>query len=117
MSSGKTSSTLWGPLVVSGNGKGLDGIEVSVHTLPKPLQREFRHVFDEQRLKLESIQDSSAELLAIPTNQRAREDLVAVGDHVEAEKVTKRKRDFFWNLTQFTNLITAILYLVHRIDS
>ena len=29
---------------------------------------------------------SSCEFLAIPTNQRAREDLVAVGDKVEAEK-------------------------------
>jgi hypothetical protein len=26
------------------------------------------------------------ELLAIPTNQRAKEDLVAVGEHIEREK-------------------------------
>jgi hypothetical protein len=26
------------------------------------------------------------ELLAIPTNQKAREDLVAIGDHIEKEK-------------------------------
>jgi hypothetical protein len=26
------------------------------------------------------------ELIAIPTNQRAREDLVAIGEHIEKEK-------------------------------
>ena len=30
--------------------------------------------------------NSSLRLLAIPTNQRAREDLVGVGDHIEQEK-------------------------------
>lgn len=66
-----------------------DSIECSVHTLPKPLQREFRHVFGDAYL--ETGADSlhlqlSCEILAIPTNQRAREDLVAVGDHIESEK-------------------------------
>ena len=86
MSYGQTSSTLWGPNIVTRTQGGTDGIELSVHTLPKPLQREFAHVFDERNLQLDSIQDSTAEFLCIPTSQRAREDLVAVGDHIEAEK-------------------------------
>ena len=32
------------------------------------------------------IVDQTAEVFAIPTNQKAREDLVAVGDHIELEK-------------------------------
>lgn len=32
------------------------------------------------------MRDPAAEILAIPTNQRAREDLVAVGDKIEQEK-------------------------------
>jgi hypothetical protein len=68
-----------------------DEIECSVHTLPKPLLREFGHVFNDQYLNFPP--DGSAgtgsatlEMLAIPTNQRAREDLVAIGDHIEKEK-------------------------------
>lgn len=60
-----------------------DTLEVSVHTLPRPLQREFQHVFGDSPV-IDGMSD--AEFLAIPTNQRAREDLVGVGDHVEAEK-------------------------------
>jgi len=59
-----------------------DPIECSLHTLPKPLLREFHHVFQEKHLSM----NSEGVLLAIPTNQHAQCDLVAVGDHVEAEK-------------------------------
>ena len=83
---GQTASTLWGPKLIRRDTMSTDGVEISVHTLPKPLQREFRHVFDERNLPLESIRDESAEFLVVPTNQRAREDLVAVGDHIEREK-------------------------------
>ena len=90
-----------------------DELECSVHTLPKPLLREFGHVFGEKYLtddisaaKVASgdddddameedpptsttqsqQQNQNLELIAIPTNQRARRDLVAVGDDVEEEK-------------------------------
>ena len=71
---------------------GDDSIECSVHTLPKPLQREFRHVFGDAYLVDTGVQASiyqtplPCEILAIPTNQKAREDLVAVGEHIEREK-------------------------------
>ena len=105
-------------------------IEVSVHTLPKPLLREFGHVFGEKYLTDDIASGGSAgdiatndgmlanntvaataaaasssssspddameidtnstkeqlELIAIPTNQKARHDLVAVGDEIEQEK-------------------------------
>jgi hypothetical protein len=64
-------------------------IECSVHTLPKPLIREFRHAFGEkyqEDLVVEDDDDDRMELLAIPTNQQARQDLVAVGDEIEFEK-------------------------------
>ena len=51
--------------------------------------REFGHVFNDEYLKFEggeAVDASALTLLAIPTNQRAREDLVAIGDHIEAEK-------------------------------
>ena len=69
-----------------------DGLECSVHNLPKPLLREFRHVFQDEYLKQPEINVAMASanepmvLIAIPTNQRAREDLVAIGDHIEREK-------------------------------
>ena len=83
-----------------------DNIECSLHYLPKQLLREFNHVFNEEYLKFSSVSESSGtamdvdmadgigdnsnngglRLLAIPTNQRARADLVAVGDHIEQEK-------------------------------
>ncbi|VEU38655.1 unnamed protein product [Pseudo-nitzschia multistriata] len=80
-----------------------DPIECSLHTLPKPLMREFQHVFGDKYLRNDDGDDEmrgigdvssasaststlSAELLAIPTNQHARHDLVAIGDHIEAEK-------------------------------
>ena len=64
-----------------------DLIECSVHILPKTLLREFRHVFGENYLRdLDSMDHSQWEILAIPTNQQAREDLVAIGDPIEFEK-------------------------------
>jgi hypothetical protein len=64
-----------------------DDLECSLHYLPKPLMREFGHVFNDQYLKFgDQAGDSPSRLLAIPTNQRAREDLVCVGDHIEREK-------------------------------
>ena len=64
-----------------------DDLECSLHYLPKPLIREFSHVFNDQSLKFsDQAGDSPLRLLAIPTNQRAREDLVAVGEHIEREK-------------------------------
>lgn len=86
------SSTLLPPRLISQVPGSTDSLECSVHTLPKPLLREFRHVFGDQYLKTpgddgEMVAASDGrEMLAIPTNQHAREDLVAVGDHIEAEK-------------------------------
>jgi len=58
--------------------------------------REFGHVFNDEYLKFgdeegdtlmdDSSGDSILKLLAIPTNQRAREDLVQMGDNIEQEK-------------------------------
>ena len=55
--------------------------------------REFSHVFNDSYLRFNEDDNAMAveegedlKLLAIPTNQRANEDLVAVGDHIEAEK-------------------------------
>jgi hypothetical protein len=90
MSYGQTSSTLWGPKPLVLVEHSRDFLEFSVHTLPKPLLREFSHVFDERHLKFQSDTvletDDTPELLAIPTNQFAREDLVGVGEKVEMEK-------------------------------
>ena len=109
-------------------------IECSVHTLPKQLLREFRHVFGEkylldttttavvagiptgnensqdgstddddddamnvdppdpttsseqQQQQQQQLQQLQSELIAIPTNQHARKDLVATGDDIELEK-------------------------------
>jgi hypothetical protein len=67
-----------------------DFLECSVHTLPKPLLREFSHVFDERHTEFQSDvmleSDAALELLAIPINQRAREDLVGIGEKIEMEK-------------------------------
>lgn len=80
-------STLLEPQLAVLAGKKDDPIECSVHTLPKPLIREFRHVFGEKYLQdMDSMQEDGLEILAIPTNQEARQDLVAVGDDVELEK-------------------------------
>jgi hypothetical protein len=78
---------------------GTDDLECSLHYLPKPLMREFSHVFNDEYLKFSdnsgdaAMSDAAAagggstlRLLAIPTNQRAREDLVQMGDHIEQEK-------------------------------
>ncbi len=52
-------------------------IEVSVHSPSKFFIRELQHVF--QSTALDNV-------LAIPTMQRARMDLVSIGDDVETEK-------------------------------
>jgi hypothetical protein len=80
-------------------------IQCSLHTLPKPLLREFHHVFADKHLEFQlkeenysnindnhhdntfsSTTTTTPELLAIPTNQHARHDLVAVGEDIEEEK-------------------------------
>ena len=88
-----SSSTIRPPKLVAQKGKtdGDASLECSVHTLPKPLLREFRHVFGESYLEgnnnaMDDDTTTTLELLALPTNQRARQDLVAVGDHIEQEK-------------------------------
>lgn len=90
MSHGNPSSTLWGPKPVTIMENSSDFLECSVHTLPKALLREFSHVFDERHTDFQSDvmveSDAALELLAIPSNQRAREDLVGIGEHIELEK-------------------------------
>lgn len=87
-----TSSTLLPPRLVRAVQSTDDDLECSLHYLPKPLMREFGHVFNDEYLKFTTAElstssgDTSLRLMAIPTNQRAREDLVAVGDHIEQEK-------------------------------
>lgn len=90
-----TASTLLPPRAVvptatptTDDDKPVNALECSVHTLPKQLLREFKHVFGDQYLvpQHNNNHDTKKELLAIPTNQRARQDLVAVGDHIEQEK-------------------------------
>ena len=86
---GKTASNLWGPQLLTLRANSDDSLEVSMHTLPKPLKREFQHVFHERNLShiieaLPSTED--CEYLVLATNQKAREDLVATGPHIEAEK-------------------------------
>jgi len=93
---GQTQSTLWGPVQLTEGPGSTDGLEISVHTLPKQLQREFHHVFPESNLPLDDIltqhdgadggATATAEFLALPTNQHAREDLVAMGEKIEREK-------------------------------
>lgn len=92
--------TLVSPRLVRMDQSSNDDLECSLHYLPKPLLREFSHVFNDEYLKfgdnsstimaMDTTGDSSSsptlKLLAIPTNQKAREDLVAVGDHIEQEK-------------------------------
>lgn len=86
-----SSSTLLPPRLVSKIQDSGDAIECSVHSLPKTIEKEFHHVFAEKYLQPSRRQARSRALvplclLAIPTNQRARMDLVNIGDHVEQEK-------------------------------
>lgn len=83
---GQTASTIWGPTLIKASDTLEEPIEVSIHRLPKPLQREFGHVFDEKGLALDGLMERGAELLAVLTNQQSREELIATGDHVESEK-------------------------------
>ena len=88
-----TSSTIVPPNLKCQRLDSNDALECSLHTLPKPLIREFSHVFGDKYLNFDkntpktvSHDASEKELLAIPTNQKAKEDLVAVGEHIEQEK-------------------------------
>eukprot|EP00752_Nemacystus_decipiens_P005299 g4807.t1 len=54
-----------------------DGLEVSLHTCPRALFRELRHVFPGVDLDA---------CLAVPTSQKADIELVSFGDTVETEK-------------------------------
>lgn len=57
-----------------------------MHTLPRPLQREFNHIFHPSNLPADLEGISDAVFLVIPTNQEARVDLVGIGEHIEEEK-------------------------------
>jgi len=101
-----SASTIVEPRLACRSGKTEDPIECSLHTLPKPLMREFQHVFGEKYLTTDECygqqrdgdgdgdcsmgisnnSNEQLEILAIPTNQHARHDLVAVGDEIELEK-------------------------------
>jgi len=80
--------------VPTSSSKVTNPLECSIHILPKQLLREFRHVFRDECKNMQnndsapirSETDQTPILLAIPTNQMARHDLVAIGDHIEAEK-------------------------------
>ena len=74
------------PKLISRVANSGDVLECSVHTLPNSLVREFHHVFAKKHLCQSRPGAEPLDLLAIPTNQRARMDLVNVGDHVEQEK-------------------------------
>jgi hypothetical protein len=93
-------STILEPKFACRSGRKEDPIECSLHVLPKQLLREFQHVFGENYLSMAtasshgdsmdvdttSSSSSPLEMLAIPTNQHARHDLVAMGDEIEEEK-------------------------------
>ena len=83
---GQTKSTIWGPTLVQSPTQNQDPIEVSLHSLPKPLEREFRHVFSHLEIQEDDILFSNCEWLAIPTHQHAKYDLVKMGDEIEEEK-------------------------------
>jgi hypothetical protein len=104
-----TSSTILAPrLAACQSGQQKENpIQCSLHTLPKPLLREFHHVFGDKHLEFQpkeheghNINNNNdhantafsstttiiPEMLAIPTNQHARHDLVAIGEDIEEEK-------------------------------
>jgi hypothetical protein len=110
---GQTQSTIWGPFGLQSTPSKRSGtvvgttnvstscptglpspspflLEVSVHApLPKPLQREVRHVFSGMSTDNKNTAGVQGDdiCMAIPTNQRATVDLVSMrGDAVEAEK-------------------------------
>mmetsp|Transcript_2832 Transcript_2832/g.7472 ORF Transcript_2832/g.7472 Transcript_2832/m.7472 type:complete len:209 (-) Transcript_2832:1364-1990(-) len=130
MSAVYTSSTVVKPRELAQRQGSDNGLECSIHTLPKPLLREFRHVFGDEYLKASSqptgvdevmsdVNEAESRqapaLLAIPTNQKAREDLVAVGDHIEKEK--DRLLNVFIEFgREFCNKIRAHGYWADYID-
>jgi hypothetical protein len=82
-----THITLLPPRLITKVSGSSDAIECSVHSLPKSLQREFHHVFGVSYIMSSTPSlSTNISLWAIPTNQRARHDLVAVGPDIEAEK-------------------------------
>mmetsp|Transcript_2714 Transcript_2714/g.3158 ORF Transcript_2714/g.3158 Transcript_2714/m.3158 type:complete len:231 (-) Transcript_2714:242-934(-) len=90
------------------------GIECSLHTLPKPLLREFDHVFGQKyntnrEIVVGGSKSQLVELLAIPTNQHAREDIVGVGIHIEEEK-DRLLRVFMAFASEFCNKIRSLGY-------
>mmetsp|Transcript_24107 Transcript_24107/g.37195 ORF Transcript_24107/g.37195 Transcript_24107/m.37195 type:complete len:194 (+) Transcript_24107:178-759(+) len=86
----ESGSTLVPPRLLYVNANNpMDDIECSIHTLPKPLAREFEHVFGDNYLlgfEAANAARDDVKVFAVPTNQRAREDLVNIGDHIEMEK-------------------------------
>ena len=75
--------------------------------------REFSHVFNDSYLRFNEDDNAMAveegedlKLLAIPTNQRAKEDLVAVGDHIEAEK------DRLLNVVSYLYFLQSTLFTI-----
>jgi len=83
-------------VTMEGSDEPPDSIEISLHFLPKSLRREFKHVFGDSYLgggddgceppPPRGHDEESLELFAVASNQRAKVDLVGVGDDVEAEK-------------------------------
>ena len=109
-----TASTIVPPRLIRSISSKQDELECSLHYLPKPLMREFSHVFNDSYLRFQDNdtdmdvdgRNSDLRLLAIPTNQKAREDLVAVGDHIEAEK------DRLLNVVSLVLCVPSFLLLV-----
>mmetsp|Transcript_8833 Transcript_8833/g.12418 ORF Transcript_8833/g.12418 Transcript_8833/m.12418 type:complete len:92 (-) Transcript_8833:306-581(-) len=56
-----------------------NGMEVSVHSCPRQLVREIKHVFHDLSIDF-------SKCVAILTNQKANSDLVNVGEEIEEEK-------------------------------
>jgi hypothetical protein len=67
-------STLLSPRIVTWMG---NDIEVSAHVPSEAVRRDLRTIFPSQEM---------GSVIALPTNQRAREDLVGVGPRIEDEK-------------------------------
>lgn len=79
-----------------------NSIEVSVHSTSRFFRNETQHIF--QGIDL-------SELIAIPTMQRARYDLVNVGDEIEAEK--DRLLETVRSLSLFPPYICSLFYYLN----
>ena len=64
-----------------------EGIEVSVHECPKALLRELKRIFPDTDLVT-----GEHPLLAVPTSQHTKMDLVQIGQDVEIEKDFRLER-------------------------